>query len=136
MSINSTNRYKVNKPTPSLFIFFLSINGCGNNNLCVEQEVVRKKLQDSIVEAVVVKTNCGATTSNSFKVFLTSKGQNTSKESVFLADRVDNLNISWLSEKQLLITYDKARIFQFRNFWQPTEIDDFHYTISILERPN
>jgi len=73
---------------------------------------------------------------NSFQVFIIPAGESDLGESIFLADQVENISISWESKKNLIISYDKARIFQFRNFWQSSEVDNFQTTISIVERSN
>jgi hypothetical protein len=118
------------------FMIFLGTNGCREGNLCVDEEVGRKRLTGSIIEAVIVKRNCGATADNSFQVFIIPAGESDLGESIFLADQVENISISWESKKNLIISYDKARIFQFRNFWQSSEVDNFQTTISIVERSN
>jgi len=42
----------------------------------------------------------------------------------------------WLQPKLLEISYDKARIFQFSNFWSSSEVEDFSYVIEIKLAPN
>lgn len=113
-------------------IIFLS-NGCNDNSVCSQKEISRKSSPDNIVDALVVQENCGATTSYSYKVYIVPNGEKPSNNFVFLSDKTDKLEVSWLSSKSLSITYAKARIFEYRNFWQSRKIDNSNYIVSIYE---
>jgi len=117
------------------FIIFLS-NGCDENSVCNQKEISRKSSPDSIVDALVIQENCGATTSYSYKVYIVPNGENPFNNFVFLSDKTDKLEVSWLSSKSLSITYDKARIFEYRNFWQSRKVDNSNYIVSINEGLN
>jgi len=119
-----------------LSIYLLGLSGCGKNDLCDDQELARRTSPDQVVDAVVVKIDCGATASYSYRVFITPVGEKYLEDSVFLGDKVKGLNVSWDSSKTLLISYDEARIFEFRNFWQSKRVDNFQYKVSVLERIN
>lgn len=116
--------------------FFLMVSGCGKQNLCEKQELLRKSSPDNVVDVVMVRMDCGATTDYSYQVYLTPHGGEVSEYPIFIADKVSNIDISWKAEKSLQISYDRARIFKFKNFWQTKEIDDFQYIVSIIEVKN
>src|SRR5215471_12909413 len=105
------------------------------------EEIGRVKSPDSIVDAVLVRGNGGATTSFSFSVFIVPAGtkfENDStffKSSVFTADHVDGLQLRWMEPKLLGIQYKEARIFQFRNNWNRQEVQEFHYVVEIKLLP-
>lgn len=117
-----------------MFGMIVSTVGCGKDPLCSNQEVARQSSPDEIVDAMVLKTDCGATTSYSYRVFITPRGESPISDEIFLADKVENLNIFWISPKSLLITYTGARIFTFKNFWQSKEINNSQYVVSITEQ--
>lgn len=102
---------------------------------CSQEESSRITSSDGRIDAVMVKTNCGATTGYSYNIFIVPKGKQPSdNDSVFSSDKTEDLNISWASSSELLITYREARIFQFTNFWQSEDIDNFNYVVSIVEQ--
>jgi len=112
----------------------LFINGCGQSDFCGKNEVVRKVSPDSMVDAVVVKMDCGSTTDYSYHIFITPLGKIPKGSPVFIADKVDDISLVWGSSKELFIYYKNARIFNFTNFWQSKDVEDFKYTVSIFER--
>ena len=101
--------------------------GCG---LCGSTELSRTASDAGDVEAVVIERSCGATTGFNYRVHVVPKGAPAEeRDMVFLADKVENLKVTWQGGDQLLITYDQAKIFFFRNF--STVYDR---KISIVER--
>jgi len=94
---------------------------------------------DSVVEAVVVRTNAGATTDFGYEVFVVKAGNvpESSKE-LFKADQVEELDVFWQSSKLLIIRYREARIFHFSNFWQSKDVQNFQYTVKVqlVEKPS
>ncbi len=114
------------------FLIVMSV-ACSNGTSCESAEVIRTTSPDQIVDAVIEKTNCGATTSYSYRVFLTKHEDELPENHVFLSDKTENLHIEWEQNKRLKINYDKARIFEFKNFWQSKNIDDFGYIVEIEE---
>jgi hypothetical protein len=107
--------------TTSLFVFIivvsLSMSGCEVSPLCDSEEISRAKSQIGTFYSSVIKENCGATTDDAFKVYvLDSDRPVTDNDSVFIADKVRKLNVQWLSDNELLIEYENARIFSFKNF--------------------
>jgi hypothetical protein len=54
---------------------------------------------------------------------------------LFRADHVEAFRASWVSERMLELEFERARIFQFSNFWQSREVDDFGYQVELRLRP-
>jgi hypothetical protein len=111
--------------------------GCSNDELCAAQEVDRVTSPDRIVDAIVSEVNCGATTSFVYKVFLVLAGGVPSKDDlVFLADKSDSVGVAWVAPQRLVISYETARIFQFKNSWRPGGLSHRGYLVSIGEHQN
>jgi hypothetical protein len=112
----------------------LVLAGCGKGDLCSEDEMSRAASPDKRVDAVVTKGNCGGTTDYSYRVSIVQAGKAPiDSDVIFLADKAEGLGISWRAPKELLISYKKARIFRFTNFWSAKEVDDFQYLVSVVE---
>lgn len=85
--------------------------------------------------AIHVVKNCGATTGYAHQIYIVVPGTNYADATpIFVADKADNLAVTWTGEKALQISYDSARIFSFTNFWQSSEVDDFQYVIKVSLR--
>jgi hypothetical protein len=102
----------------------------------VVTELKRIISDDKKVEAVLVETGTGATSGSSPKVFIVKPGTKITIDnlnySVFTCDHsAGEVKILWKANKQLLITYNKARIFHFTNFWNSNEVDNFDYNVDI-----
>jgi hypothetical protein len=82
-----------------------------------------------------VRGNCGATTPFSESIVIVPTGNSTSElkddHSLFLADHVSGLKLTWREPKVLEIHYDEARIFHFSNFWQSKLVDNFNYVVEV-----
>src|SRR5688572_21834784 len=87
----------------------------------VGRDELRRALSaDGRREAVLVRTNCGATCSYGYHVFVVGAGDSTEAyESVFHADHVDSLAFHWQRSEVLEISFRHARIFRFTNFTRP-----------------
>ncbi len=91
---------------------------CFDSDLCEFKEVQTQWSPNKLAKVVVMKKNCGATTSNAYHIFVTNKETLVDEQlPVFLSDRTEGLEVFWKSDDNLLITYEKARIFKFQNFW-------------------
>jgi hypothetical protein len=99
------------------------------------KELKRVRSPDKKVDAVLIETNGGATVSFGNKVFLVIPEkkirQDDFKYAVFTADHYQNVDINWQANQQLLISYNKARIFSYTNFWQTDEIKNWNYVVEI-----
>jgi len=118
--------------TITLILSFI-LSCCGLNP-CMQEEVFRKTSPDNIVDVVVINIDCGVTTSINNSIFIVPKGELIDKQNpVFVADKVCDLKVKWIKPKFLAISYVKARIFKFTNFWNSRHIDYFRYEVNIQE---
>jgi hypothetical protein len=115
----------------------LVIVGCnGGGELCSSEEVTRAPSPDGTVDAVVLLRNCGATVPDAYRVYVMEEGgvpDLDDETSVFVSDKTDGINVRWEADKRLRISYTKARIFHFKNFWQSKNVDNFSYIVSVTE---
>jgi len=118
----------------ALLVVFFS-NCTSQNSLCNFSKTQSQTSYDNLVEAVLMKKSCGATTSDSYHLFLHSVGDKIDMDApVFVADKVQSLNISWVDADQLLISYESARIFQFTNFRDVNQSGALRRVITIIEK--
>ena len=99
-------------------------------------EIERIPSPDNKVEAVLVSSDAGATTSTGFHVFIVPKGSKieTGYEK-FIADKVLGIKLSWKKNKLLEIQYESARIFKFSNFWNSQSLQNWNYIVEIKLSP-
>ena len=110
------------------------ITGCDRINPCQQKEIYRDANPDKIVDVVISQKDCGATTSISSLIFIVPRGASVENYTPILtADHVKGLQVEWIEQKQLMIRYSKARIFNFTNFWHSKNVDNFKYQIAIRE---
>ena len=108
------------------------------------EEIGRVKSPDGVVDAVLVRSNGGATTSFGYSVFLVPVGTRFDQGApvfqpdyaLFVADHQVDLELVWKEPKFLEIRYAKARIFQFSNFWHSREVHNFAYTVEVRLVPS
>ncbi len=114
------------------------ISGCFfGGGLCSYEEISRVKSPDSFVDAVLVQSNCGATTPYGYLLCIVPTGGKYKKDEYLLnADHVDGLEIHWRQPKLLEIRYREARIFHFSNFWHTREVQDFAYVVELRLVPS
>lgn len=106
----------------------------GAANLCSTNELSRSSSPNGRVDAVVVETDCGATTRKAHKVHLVTSGQEFDDDRfVFLSDRTQGLSVEWEGDHTLILSYLNARIFQFTNFWSSEKLDNHRYEVKIVE---
>jgi hypothetical protein len=87
------------------------LTGCG---LVSRDEVARVPSPDGRVEAVLMETNGGATTSFGYEVHVVEKGRPASDQVAWLygASRNENAcgaNLKWISDNELVVEYLEAR---------------------------
>jgi len=84
----------------------------------IDEEVIRQVSPNNVVEAVVCKANSGgATSSFIYQVYIVNKGKKPAGNNlVFRANKVGKIKLEWRNEFELLIEYNRARIFYYRNF--------------------
>ncbi len=99
------------------------------------KELKRISSPDKKVDAVLIEREGGATVANSNRVFLVLPGKKVTEDdldlSQFTADHTQNVDIEWEHNQQLLIKYEKARIFNFSNFWQAKEVEDWNHVVEL-----
>ena len=125
-----------------IFLFFSFYSfGCNAIPLfeASSTEYYRVKSPDGEVDAVLMKSDAGATTSFSYNLFLLPKGSSSQKLSLdysqFIVDKAESLKITWINNKILQIDCKSARIFRFSNFWQSKEIQDYRYIVELRISP-
>ncbi len=122
------------KNIPLLLIVAFVLWSCSIFAPCNEEIIKRVESPDGRVEAVIVKSDCGATTSYTYGVYIVVKGgTHNENDLVFKADHQSELNIIWNKAKLLEINYKQARIFQFTNFWHSRDVDEFRYVVEVKE---
>jgi len=100
-------------------------------------EINRITSPDNKVDVVLVKENGGATTSDIYKIYITPINIDfKSGHELFIVDHVKNLDIKWIQNKMLQISYDEARIFKFTNFWNSKKVDYFDYVVELKLKHN
>lgn len=118
------------------FVTFI-ICGCDQLTPCNSKELQRISSPDNLLDAVLVETDCGATTSFVSTVYIVPKYEEVSNDDVvFKADNVKDLTLYWAKNNFLEIRYGKARIFNFTNFWHSKDVGNFEYVVNVLEKPN
>lgn len=129
-SLNTTRLVRI-----ALLVLALTSSSCEKLSPCDEEEIARRSSQDEMVDAIVVRNNCGATSGYSYKVYVARHGDRSLAETdvVFLSDQTTGLEISWIAPKTLRITYEGARIFKFTNFWQSADVENFRYVVTVTE---
>lgn len=81
------------------------------------EEVIWKEESSIGALATLVKASAGATTSNTFELFVTPVGQHHEEEDlVFRADKTEPVSVTWLNSSSIEICYVKAQIWQYTNF--------------------
>lgn len=119
----------------TISLVFWSIAGCTDQELCSNTIANKILSPNNSIEAIMVTRNCGATTTQSYTVYLTTTGyQPQDSDIVFKSDKTSQLRIKWTKENELLIQYREARIFQFKNFWSSFNSDTHHQIVSIKEK--
>jgi hypothetical protein len=123
-----------------IFLFFSFYSfGCSSTPIPLIEnasiEYYRTESPDGEVDALLMQSNGGATTSFSYDLFIVPKGQTAQKLSLdysqFGADKVKDLKIAWIENRILQIDCKKARIFRFSNFWQSEGVQNYNYIVEI-----
>lgn len=95
------------------------------------EEVERVTSPDSVVDAVVIQSDAGATTPFVDEVYIVPKGGKPTGTALLTGDHLIGLELKWLEPKFLEIRYKQGRIHKFTNFWQSKEIQDFRYVVEL-----
>ena len=105
----------------------------------IGEELARVASPDSLVDAVLTRTNPHATVPYVYRVFIVKRGTSTQRDrvaEVFNADHVDGVSVAWPRAGLLEIRYGRARIFHFTNFWNAGDVRNFTYEVEVRLRPS
>lgn len=109
------------------------LSGCGVEDLCSLKVASAIASPSGETKAIIVQHDCGATTSMAYYVHVLSANEEPSEEnSVFKSDRTEGISIFWWDDMTLVVYCDRARFFNFKNFWQ-SKNNKFRKEIKILE---
>ena len=121
----------------ALFMLF-SCESNSNKNKQTEstlKEIKRIPSPDKRVDAVQIEDEGNATVANFIQVFIVLPGVKITEDdrrySLFKADHFSGVNIKWEKQQNLVIEYEKARIFNFCNFWQDAGLDNWNYIVEL-----
>lgn len=118
-----------------LFLSLISILLSACADPCSDEVISQAVDPEKKTAAIHVVKNCGATTGYSHQIYIVVPGTDyEDAKPIFVADKVDNLAVTWLGRRTLEISYDSARIFSFTNFWQSSEVDSFLYVLKVSLR--
>lgn len=121
----------------------LALCGCARSADAVgrtanAEEVARVASPDSVVDAVLTRTNTHATADFVHRIYIVPRGERlsgTRDHELFRADHVDSLALTWDAPRRLEVRYARARIFTFTNFWNSAAVRDYGYTVEIRLHP-
>jgi hypothetical protein len=117
------------------FLLLISILLSACTELCSDEVISQAVDLEKKTAAIHLVRNCGATTGYAHQIYIVALGATYDDATpIFVADKVDNLAITWSGKRTLEISYDSARIFNFTNFWQSSEVDNFQYVIKVSLR--
>lgn len=118
------------------YLFLCVFTVSCTTDLCKTEVVEKISSPDAQVKFIVSKRNCGATTSNAYLVHVTdNESVSNNDDPVFVADRVKDLKVFWTSNSSILIEYESARIFSYKNFWSKL-LNGKYRNVSITELKN
>jgi hypothetical protein len=132
MKLNSVVKYFFILLTVAIS-FSCADNGAGEVQLT---EMQRLPSKDHKVDAVLVEAEAGATASTGTHILIVKPGmkikQADLKYSILSCDHASLLKVYWAENKKLIISYDKARIFNYTNFWESADVDNWTYVVEIF----
>ncbi len=113
----------------SCLLALLITMGC---DIVEREEIGRLPSPDLLVDAIVVRTNAGATTDYGYRVYIKPIGEKpTGGDEIFIGDKLLGLRVAWNEAGFLNIEYSDGRVFHFSNFWQSKKIRNFEYIVHI-----
>lgn len=117
-----------------MIVAALGLSAC--SILIDRKEVARYPSPDKLVDAVLYRSNGGATTSFVYELFVARKGEAPdSDDPVLVFNHAEGFRIRWQEDKLLLAEFEHAKILDFRNFWWSRDVQEFRYVVEIGIRP-
>jgi hypothetical protein len=109
--VDQRRRNNLKKIAPIVLLCLLPIAACGAVS---RDEVAKVQSPDGLVEAVLIETNAGATTSFGYEVHLRTRGKDDGQEVARLYGAIRNANayganLRWASDNELVVEYLEAR---------------------------
>jgi hypothetical protein len=112
------------------------ILGCGSGIGWSREEIGRITSPDSVLDAVIVRANGGATTAFVYELYLVPVGEHhDDRDPVFNAEHVKDLTTRWREARLLEVGFKEATIFHFSNIWFSKDVNNYRYVTEILLRP-
>jgi|SRR5688572_3631840 len=96
------------------------------------EELLRIRSPDFLVDAVLMRSNAGATGAHVYRVSIVPSGTHTKDiEEHFRADHLKGYKLVWKAPKLLEVQFEEGRIYHFSNFWQSKDVKDGSYVVEI-----
>ena len=109
-----------------------SIGACEKPKL---EELKRLRSPDGWVDAVLIKVSADATVGFSHRIYLVQAEERIhgidDKYPVLNAVKVNEIDIKWMENKELVISYDRMKILHFENFWYGSNLDGLIYEVNV-----
>jgi hypothetical protein len=105
-------------------------SGCSHYS----REIERLPSPGHRVEAILVERQKGFSGAV-YLVYIAPLGAHRLGDEVFLADSCQGLKIEWKNDKILDISYSKAIVYSYRNYWYSSDVDDWRYRVEVRLRP-
>jgi hypothetical protein len=94
------------------------------------REIEHLPSPDRRVEAILVERQKGFS-SAVYLVYIAPLGARRLSNEVFRADSCQGLKVEWKNEKVLDISYSKAIVYYYRNYWYSSDVDDWRYRVEV-----
>lgn len=94
-------------------VFAFSLTACRSESGHVEISSIPNGMG---IHAQVFRVESGATASDQYEVWLSDNQGAMTKKKVLFADKVESLQLKWISNDKLMICYGKAQIHEFSNY--------------------
>ncbi len=115
-----------------LLLLLAAMTACDNVGL---EELKRSPSPDGKIHAVLIKVSGNATVGFAHRVYIVLPQERIDHideaDPILIAYKADNIDIEWLGNKELVISYGGMKILHFSNFWSSKKVDDFEYKIRI-----
>jgi hypothetical protein len=104
--------------------------GCSH----ISREIKHLPSPNRRVEAILVERQKGFS-GTVYLVYIAPLGAHRLGNEVFRADSCQGLKIEWKNDEVLDVSYSKALIYYYRNYWYSSDVDDWRYRVEVRLRP-